>query len=239
MQRILVWDIPTRLFHWLLAGAFVGAFGIATLLGDDSGLFPVHMLLGGVMAFMVVLRVIWGFVGSRWARFATFAFGPAAVARYLKDSTGGETRRYAGHNPGASWAIFAMLALSLGLAATGLLMSTGGELVEELHEILAWSMVAVVGVHLAGIAVHTLRHRENIAASIVTGRKLGAPTDAIQGAHALVGVVFLGLTGAWGYGLVRNYDAATNQVRLPVTGQVISLGEGEGGEEEEGEDDDD
>lgn len=237
MQRILVWDIPTRLFHWLLAGAFVGAFAIANLVEDESTLFAVHMLLGGVMAFMVVLRVVWGFVGSRWARFGSFLFSPAEVIAYVKDTT---ARRFTGHNPGASWAIFAMLGLSLGLAATGLLMGTGGELVGELHEILAWSMVVVVVAHLAGLVVHTLRHRENAALPIVTGYKLGAPQDATPRAHALVGMLFLGVTGAWGAGLVRSYDAQTHALQIPGTSLTLPLGEAEGEEgEEESEDDDD
>lgn len=237
MQRILVWDIPTRLFHWSLAGAFVGAFAIANLVEDESTLFAVHMLLGGMMALMVVLRIVWGFVGSRWARFASFAYGPADVVAYFKDTT---ARRYAGHNPGASWAIYAMLALSLGLAATGLLMGSGGELVAELHEILAWSMVAVVVAHLAGLVVHTLRHHENAALPIVTGYKLGAPQDATPRAHALVGLLFLGLTGAWGAGLVRSYDAQTHALQVPGTHLTLPLGEAEEEEgEEEGEDDDD
>lgn len=241
MQRILVWDIPTRLFHLLFAGSFLGAFLLATVAGDESGLFPVHMLLGGIMAFMVLLRVIWGFVGSRWARFRTFAFRPAEVIGYLKAAVAGGGERHAGHNPGASVAIFAMLGLALGLAVTGAMMSTGGEVVEELHEIFAWSMLAVVGAHIAGIVMHTLRHHENVAASIVTGHKLGSPADAIRGSHALAGAAFLGLTGAWGVGLVRNYDAVNHEVTLPVLGQVIALGEGEeeGEHGEEGEDDDD
>lgn len=234
MKRILVWDIPTRLFHVLLAASFLGAFAIANLVDDDSSAFKLHMWLGGIMAFMVVLRVIWGFVGSRWSRFASFAFGPAAVLEYVKGTVSGTAKRHVGHNPGSSWAIFAMLALSLGLAVTGANMSTGGELVEELHEILAFTLMAVVGVHVAGVVLHTIRHKENIAASMLSGRKEGAAEDGIAGAHALVGLVFLGLTGAWGYKLAANYDATTNQVTLPVLGKTISLGEDEGREGGEG-----
>src|SRR5689334_18298443 len=116
MKRILIWDLPTRLFHGSLAAAFSGAFVIANATDDDSSTFKVHMLLGGIMAFMVSLRLVWGLVGSRWARFGSFAFGPGAVIDYFKGIVSGDGKRYPGHNPGASWAIFAMLALSIGLA---------------------------------------------------------------------------------------------------------------------------
>ena len=242
MDRILTWDIPTRLFHWLFAGSFVGAFVIAEVAGDDSAAFPLHMLLGGVLALLVVLRVVWGLVGSRWARFGSFAFGPGAVLDYLRGALTGTAPRYAGHNPGTAWAVGAMLAIGLGLAVTGAMMGTGGEVFEELHELLAWSMVAVVVGHLAGLALHTVRHRENIGLSMVTGRKLGAPADAIPRAHAFAGLALLGLTGAWAYGLVDGYDAATGSVTLPVIGTTLQLGESEGGggyDDEEDEDDDD
>ncbi|MBK7777844.1 MAG: cytochrome b/b6 domain-containing protein [Sandaracinaceae bacterium] len=93
MKRILVWDLPTRLFHWLLAGSFVAAFAIANVVDDDSSTFVVHMLLGAVMGLLVVLRVVWGFIGSRYARFGSFAFGPSDVIAYVKGhrQRGGKT----------------------------------------------------------------------------------------------------------------------------------------------------
>jgi cytochrome b len=242
MKRILIWDLPTRLFHALLAASFVGAFVIANVADDESSAFRWHMLLGGVMAFMVALRVIWGFVGSRWARFSSFVFGPGAVIEYFQSIVTGEGKRYPGHNPGASWGIYLMLALSLGLAITGVSMGTGGELAEELHEVMAFALAAVVGAHVLGVVLHTVRHRDNIIASMVHGYKEGEPEDAIPRSHPLVGVVFLALTGAWTYGVVTSYSGATNQVTLPVLGTVISLGDteaGERGQAEPGDRDDD
>ena len=80
MRRTLVWDIPTRLFHWLFAGGFIAAAVIALGQGDDSPLFPYHGMIGLALGLLLVLRVVWGFVGSRHARFGSFAFGPRAVA---------------------------------------------------------------------------------------------------------------------------------------------------------------
>lgn len=224
MTRILIWDIPTRLLHWLLASLFVGAFGVANLVDDDSPAFRVHMLMGLVMAFIVLLRVVWGVVGTRWARFGSFLYGPAALVDFLR---GG--RRYAGHNPGAAAATFAILALVLALGATGLMMGRGSEAAEEVHEVLAWALLGVVGIHLAGVAWHTVRHRENIALSMVDGHKKAEPGAAIGSARPAVGLLFLALTGAWAASLVGGYDAATGQVTLPVVG-AIQLGEGEEGE---------
>lgn len=235
MKRILIWDVPTRLFHVLLAGSFLGAFAIANLVDDDSNTFKLHMLLGGVMAFMVVLRVIWGFIGTRWARFRSFVFGPGAVIEYLQGIVTGTGKRYPGHNPGASWAIYVMLALSLGLAITGASMGSGGEAAEELHELMAFALAAVVGAHVVGVVLHTVRHRENIVASMIHGYKEGEPEYAIARAHPLVGLVFLGLTGAWTYSVVASYDGATNRVTLPVLGTSITLGETEAGEHQQAE----
>lgn len=240
MTRILVWDLPTRLFHWLLAGSFLTAFSIALTTHDDGALFPVHMLLGLVVAFMVVLRLVWGVVGSVPSRLASFAWNPADLVAYVKEAfSGGKIRSWIGHNPGSTWAAAVMFACALGLAGTGLLMSQGFEAVEEVHEVLAWTMIAAVGVHLAGIAWHTLRHREVIALSMVDGRRLGDPAHAIASARPLMGVAFLALTGAWAGGLVSAYDPATSSLDLPIVG-TLTLGEGEehehggyGGHEEE------
>lgn len=227
MERIPVWDLPVRLFHWLLAGCFVAAFGIAQLVDDDSAAFAVHMLLGGVMAFTVVLRLVWGLVGSRHARLKAFAYGPAAVVAYVRGALAGEDERHVGHNPGAGVAIFLIFALVLGLATTGALMGQVGEAFEEVHEVLAYALLTVVGLHVAGVVWHLVRHRENIVRSMIDGAKLGDPADAIPSAHPAVAVVFLLLTGLWGWGLVSGYDRAGSQVRLPLVGVTLALGEGE------------
>ncbi len=227
MKRILVWDLPVRVFHWLLAASFLGAFAIANLVDDESTLFVVHMWLGGIVAFMVLLRLVWGLVGSRHARFGGFALSPKALVEYVKGTISGKGERHAGHNPASSFAAIAMFVLALGLALTGALMSSGGEAFEEIHEVLAWTMMAIVALHVAGIVLHTMRHRENIALSMISGRKLGEPAAAIESPRALVAVAFLGLTGLWAGALYDGYDAAGRQVTLPLVGQTLKLGEAE------------
>lgn len=228
MERVLVWDLPVRIFHWLFALSFLSSFTIAQVVDDDSTAFAAHMLLGGVMAFLVLLRIVWGFVGTRHARFRAFAFGPAALASYLKAAVSGDGgERHPGHNPGSSVAIYLMLALAAGLAVSGAFMARGGEVLEEVHEVLAYSMLAVVGVHLAGVAWHTIRHRENITLGMLDGRKQVDRAEGIASARPFAAAGLIVLTGLWGWGLYAGYDPATQQVRLPLVGVSLALGEGE------------
>lgn len=223
IQRVRVWDLPTRLLHWLLAGSFLGAFAIATLAGEHSASFPVHMLLGAVAAFVVLLRLVWGFIGSKHARFGSFRFGPRAVLAYLR----GSTERFAGHNPANAWAALAMLGLTVGIAITGALIPSAGHAMKEVHEVFVYAMLGVVGMHLAGLAWHTLRKRENIALGMLDGKKLARTDQAIAALHPIVALVFVALTGAWTAGLVRGYDASTHRLTLPIVGQSIEIGGGE------------
>ena len=232
---VLIWDLPTRLFHWILAAGFAISAILALGMGDDSPLFPYHAIIGLTIALMVVLRIMWGIVGTRYARFGSFIFGPGAVLEYMRSALFGGGKRHIGHNPGSAIAIFALLALVLALAVTGFMMGQGNEAIKEVHEILAWVTVGVVVVHVLGVALHTIRHRENITASMFNGRKHAEPSEAITSARPIIAVVFLALSGAWAVGLVRNYNPATQTTMLPLLGTSLQLGEnenegGEGGE---------
>lgn len=237
-RRVLVWDIPTRLFHGLLAVAIFGAFIIALGVDDESATFPLHMLLGAVAAFLVGLRLLWGLVGTRYARFSSFAFGPRAVIEYFRGVITGSGKRFLGHNPGSAGAIFLMLALTPAVAITGALMGSGGEVLEELHEVLAYTLLSVIVLHVAGVMLHTLRHRENLPLSMVDGLKAGDPAEGIRGARPVVALLLLGLTTAWTVALVRGYDPNSRSLRLPVVGATLALGEGAEGEEHGDRDDD-
>jgi len=232
MAKSLVWDIPTRLFHWLLAAGFTVAAVIALLLDDDSPIFPYHAIIGLALTLMVCLRIVWGIVGSRYARFSNFAYGPAATAQYMKGALLGGAEKYIGHNPGSAYAIFAMLLLMVGLAATGIMMGQGNESVKEIHEVLAYVMVGVAIAHVLGVVLHMIRHRENIVASMVHGRKMADSADGIRSSHPVAAAAFLILVGAWSVGLMRNFDPMTQTTRLPVFGISLQVGEAEyeGGE---------
>lgn len=227
MNPVLIWDLPTRLFHWLLSAGFIAAAVIALAMGEHSPLFPYHAIIGLTIALMLVLRIGWGIVGTRYARFGSFMFGPGAVVEYMKGAMIGGGKRHIGHNPGSAVAIFALLGLVLALAVTGFMMGQGNEGIKEVHEILAWTTVGVVVVHVLGVAFHTIRHRENITASMIHGRKRAEPSDGIASAKPIVAVLFLAIAGGWAFGLLRNYNPATQTTTLPLLGTSLQLGENE------------
>jgi cytochrome b len=226
-KTFVIWDLPTRIFHWLLTAGFAAAALLAFLTDGESSLFPIHAIIGLVLALMVALRLIWGLIGTRHARFASFAFGPRAFLVYLKDAFGGGGTRHIGHNPGSAYAIFAMLALLAGICVTGIMLSRGGESFKEAHEVMTFAMIAVVAAHVLGVIFHTVRHRENITLSMVNGRKVCEPWYAIKSSRPIATAVFLGLLGLWTLGLVKNYDAAAKTTSIPFLGTSLLLGESE------------
>ena len=230
----LVWDLPTRLFHWTLAALFTGAFLVAIASSEHSRVFLVHMLIGLILAFAIVLRLVWGLVGSKPSRFSSFLYSPAALGRYVRLAMKGADQPGSGHNPGSSYAIYAMLLLPLALVATGLLKSSGREWAEDLHTVLAYGMLAVVGLHLLGVAWHARRHRDGIALAMVHGRRPVGAGEAIASHRSWAGAVYLLLLGGWAAGLVNGFEASRRQVVLPLVGTVLPLGEAKGAKEGKG-----
>ena len=103
MKKISVYDLPTRFFHWFFAFLFITAFAIAKTVDDESPLFSYHMLAGLTIAFLLVLRFIWGFIGTTYARFSSFKLNPTELIRYFKDAVVTKTKAYLGHNPASSY----------------------------------------------------------------------------------------------------------------------------------------
>ena len=194
-SKILVWDLPTRAFHWLLALSFAGAY----LTAESERLRSVHVALGYTMLGLVAFRLVWGLVGTRYARFASFAFGPGSVAAYLKSLLTRSPRHYAGHNPAGSWAIYALLALSVAAGATGYATygDLGGHWMEEAHELAANALLAVVIAHVAGVLVSSLVHRENLVRSMLDGYKRGAPGEGIRFRHRIVAALLVAAVGGF------------------------------------------
>ncbi|HEX5337690.1 MAG TPA: cytochrome b/b6 domain-containing protein [Gallionella sp.] len=197
-QRILVWDIPTRVFHWLLVVSFAGAFWS----GDSERYRDIHVVLGFTLLGLIAFRLVWGFVGTRYAQFRSFLFSPAETARYLASLVKGNPVHYVGHNPAGSLAVFALLALGIASGATGymLFQDIGGEAVEELHEVVSYAMLAVVGLHVAGVLVSSVMHRENLVRSMITGFKSAEPSEGINRAYAWLGAILLALVVAFWVG---------------------------------------
>ena len=171
--KVLVWDLPTRAFHWLLALSFAGAF----LTAESERYRDIHVALGYTVLALVGFRLVWGLVGTRYARFRSFAFGPRRVLTYVNSLVSGAPQHYVGHNPVGSWGIYALLALSLLAGASGYATynEIGAHAAEEVHEALANALLFVVLVHVAGVLVSSLLHRENLVRAMLTGYKSPPP----------------------------------------------------------------
>lgn len=195
-RAVLVWDAPVRVFHWLMALSFAGAW----LTAESERWQQVHVTLGYTMAGLVAFRLIWGLVGPRHARFSSFVRGPAAVARYLGAALRGRPEHHTGHNPAGAIAIVALLVLAAAVTATGWanFNDLGGHWLEEVHEAAATLMLAVVGVHLAGVLLGSWLHRENLVGAMITGRKAGTPQEATRSAWRTVAALMLvAVLGFW------------------------------------------
>ncbi len=199
-QRILVWDLPTRIFHWSLALCFAGAW----LTSESERQQLLHFLFGYSLFGLIAFRLVWGLVGTRYARFAQFVRGPGAVLHYLRALWQRRAEDGVGHNPAGAVAIVLLLALGLGTALTGWLMASGraGDALEEVHEALATAMLVLVGVHVLGVIVSSVLHRKNLVRAMVTGYQPGLPAQGIRSGAVAVGLVLAAaLGGFWAYGL--------------------------------------
>ena len=193
-DKTLVWDLPTRVFHWLLAATFAGAY----LTSEGERLRDVHMLLGYSAAGLVAFRVLWGLVGTRYARFTSFPLSPRALFDYVRSLLSFSPRHYFGHNPAGSWAILGMLALIAGTALTGWAnaIEIGPEWLEDVHEVFANATLALIVAHVGAVIVSSLLHRENLPRAMVTGYKPGSG-PAAGGTRWVVAVALVGLIGAF------------------------------------------
>lgn len=193
---ILVWDVPVRVFHWLMVLSFAGAW----ITAESERWRLLHVTLGYTMAGLVAFRLVWGLIGTKHARFADFVRGPRAVARYLGALLRGRPEHHVGHNPAGALAIVAMLALAAVLTFSGWATynEVFGEALEDLHEGAANAMMAVVLVHVAGVAIASWMHRENLVGAMFTGYKHGDPREGIRRAWTSVGALMLAaVLGFW------------------------------------------
>jgi len=225
-MKILVWDIPTRLFHWL----FAGAFAVAWLTSEEDAWLNVHVFVGYLMLGLLGFRLMWGFAGGRYARFASFRFSWKEGIAYLLQVLTGSAKRHIGHNPAGSWAVYLLLALGLLAGLSGMITLAGqegqgplapwvpysaGEAFKEVHEALASAMLGAVVLHLAGVALESWRHRENLPRAMLTGLKEGTPDAATPSRRllsALILLVAIGAGGVWFFGnapiTAREHDAS-------------------------------
>jgi cytochrome b len=173
---VRVWDPAIRVFHWGLAVSILTAW----LTGD--GWKSVHIWSGYVAASLVAFRLLWGFVGTRHARFADFIRSPSVVLFYLKEMVVGREARHIGHNPAGGIMIILLIVTIIAIAVTGWLQTIdrfwGEEWLEDVHETLADGLLVLIFFHLAGVLLASIRHRENLILAMITGRKMGASRNA-------------------------------------------------------------
>jgi cytochrome b len=230
VNKIRIWDLPIRLFHWSFAGSLTAALAIGFLVDDDRPLFEFHALFGLVAAFSLVVRLVLGLVGSKYNRFAAFPVSPGEVVGYFYGVLKGKARRYLAHNPGGAVVTLLMFAVVPLSVATG--SGWLGEAGEELHEGLAIALLVLIGAHLIGHVWHTLRHREPIALAMVTGRKDGPETESLPSAQPLWAAAILVAGAAWVWSLFASHDPNSGTVKIPLLGVVIQVAENEGAQAE-------
>ena len=181
-SEIKVWDIFVRVFHWSLVAAFL----IAYLSGDDF--MTIHVWAGYLVAALVSLRIVWGFVGTRYARFSSFVYRPRQVIQYGRDLLRLGGRRYIGHSPAGGAMVIALLVMILLIVATGLLalavLENAGPLAgyvatsrsvgrfwKGVHELLANLTLGLVLLHICGVLWASFVHGENLIRAMWNGRK--------------------------------------------------------------------
>jgi cytochrome b len=178
-NTIKVWDLPLRIFHWLL----VIAFAIAYITEDDF--LSVHIWAGYVITGLLVFRLIWGFTGGHYARFANFICRPGESISYFNNALAFKAKRYIGHNPAGAVMILMLLGSLVMTALTGfavygaeenagplaMIGMENEELWEEAHEFFANLTLALVFVHIMGVALESFLHKENLSKAMLTGYK--------------------------------------------------------------------
>lgn len=194
-HRVLVWDVPTRVFHWLLVGSFAGAYYTA----DSERYRDIHVMLGYILLGLIAFRISWGFVGTRYAQFCSFLFKPSEVIAYLVSLTQQNAKLYLGHNPAGSVAIWLLVLLGTVSGVTGVMVfqDIGGDIVVEWHDLVSEAMLVVVGLHVLGVIVSSVIHRENLVRSMVTGYKVGTPEQGIHYAYSWLGVAIVASVAAF------------------------------------------
>ncbi|AXS80648.1 cytochrome b/b6 domain-containing protein [Dechloromonas sp. HYN0024] len=208
MKKVLVWDLPTRLFHWLLVAAIAGAY----FTGENGGNWLVwHERLGILIVGLIAFRLAWGFAGSTYARFATFVRGPVAIKSYLAGQWQG-----LGHNPLGALSVLGLLTLVALQFSTGLFAQnddTGfagpfyalvsdqlGGLATSLHHKIFDVLMILIGLHVAAIVYYVRVKKDNLVKPMITGHKEVSHGDSARGGSlpALIFALLVGLAASYG-----------------------------------------
>jgi len=182
-SQIKVWDPLIRFFHWALASAFVIAYV------TEEDFLTIHIWAGYLILLLLCIRFVWGFIGTRYARFSDFAYSPEDIIQFLKDTLRLRAKRYLGHNPAGGAMVFLLMFSLLITTTSGVVLlgaeeqagpvahwftqteSTWADALEEVHEFFANFTLFLVLVHVAGILVESFIHKENMVSAMITGFK--------------------------------------------------------------------
>ncbi len=205
-HHILVWDLPTRLFHWSLVGLFM----LSWWSGEQGGTaFRIHQWSGYGILSLVLFRLVWGLVGGEYARFAQFVHGPRRVLRGVAELLRPGPLAQVGHNPVGGWMVVALLFGLLVQTVTGLfanddIMNEGplvahigkdlSDTLSGVHGVNFVIVLVLVSVHVLAIVYHRLRKGEHLTQAMITGRRmLPAPATAPRTASSWLALVLLAL----------------------------------------------
>lgn len=193
-RLVLVWDAPVRVFHWLLVISFAGAW----ISSESERLQMIHYAFGYSACALVIFRIIWGIIGTRYARFSQFIKGPTETIHHIKSLLTGKQHVGLGHNPAGALAMVSLMALVLLIGLTGYLSVKEllGDIVGEAHEVIASITMAVVIIHIAAAIIMSFMQKENLVKSMVTGKKEGVEGQAIKYPMYFIG---LSLVVTWIY----------------------------------------
>ncbi len=206
-MKSYVWDLPIRLFHWLLAGCVIGAFVTAKIGGN---LMVWHGRLGLIILGLLAFRIVWGFVGTTYARFAVFVRGPATIMAYLRGAWQGQ-----GHNPLGALSVLALLGLLSVQAATGLFANddiayngylvplVGNELsgqIAGIHRLMEYALMLLVALHIGAILFYAHIRKHNLVKPMLTGWADGTPAQSAKGGRpvAFIFAVLIAVAAVWG-----------------------------------------
>ncbi len=223
-KKAYIWDLSIRIFHWVFALGYAVSMLIATTIDDDGALFDYHALIGFMLLGVVFLRVLYGFIGTKHARFLYFNFSLRDLGAYLFPFATDTKKSFPGHNPASSYGTILMLVLVGLIGITGILAGEDIDFAEDLHEFFAFTMLGLVVVHILGVIVYSLRHRENLSQSMVDGYKnIDEDKEATQSKGYIPAAIFVICTLFWTLGLTFGYDSRERSVEIPFISIEISL----------------
>ena len=186
-QTILVWDVPTRVFHWLLVISFAGAW----LTSESERLQMIHYAFGYSAVALVLFRLVWGFIGTKYARFSQFVRGPKEMVEHVRGLLSNHQHAAPGHNPVGGIVMVGLMLLILLIGLTGYwgVKEFLGDFMSETHEAVANLALGLVIIHIVAAIIMSLLQKENLVRAMVNGKKQGLPEQLIKYPQYLIGIL--------------------------------------------------